>query len=95
VKEVIDITEGYLTREEFPHVYNRCSDAIHSHPFFEKGFDYKSLEGEIPVWITKFITLLNHHQIQLLNEKQQLWVVMQTAPSGKVHTALMERQDGP
>lgn len=94
VKEVINITEGYLTRDEFPGVYNKCSDVIHSHPFFKGGFDYKSLESDIPVWITKIITLLNHHQIQLLNERQQLWVVMQGSTEGKVHTALMELDSG-
>jgi hypothetical protein len=91
VKEVINIPDGYLSRKEFPLIYNKCSDAIHSHPFFKDGFDYNSLETEIPIWIKKIITLLNHHQIQLLNEKQQLWVVMHAAPDGKVHTALMER----
>ena len=90
-KEVINISEGYLSREEFPKIYNKCSDVIHSHPFFKGGFDYNSLEKDIPIWIKKIITLLNHHQIQLLNEKQQLWVVMHAAPDGKVHTALMER----
>jgi hypothetical protein len=92
VKEVIDIKEGYLTREEFPVVYNKCSDVIHSHPFFKGGFDYKSLESDIPIWITKIMTLLNHHQIQLLKEKEQLWVVMRS-PDGNVHTALMEQLD--
>jgi len=89
VKKIIDITEEYLTREEFPVVYDQCSGVIHSHPF-KMGFECKSLESEIRIWITKIITLLNHHQIQLLNEKQQLWVVMHTAPDGNVHTAIME-----
>jgi hypothetical protein len=89
VKSVISITEDYLTREEFPVVYGACSSVIHSHPF-KKGFECKSLESEIRIWITKIITLLNHHQIQLLNKKQQLWVVMHTAPDGNVHTALAE-----
>ena len=93
VKDVTNILEGYLTREEFPKIYKKCSDTIHSHPFFKENFDYKTLENDIPIWINKIITLLNHHQIQLLNEKQQLWVVMQAASDGKVHTALMERLD--
>ncbi len=92
LKGLTDVTEEYLTREEFPAVYNKCSDVIHSHPFFTGTFDYKLLERNIPIWITKIIALLNHHQIQLLNDKEQLWVVMHTAPEGKVHTALMVRR---
>jgi hypothetical protein len=93
VKEVINISDGYLSRNEFPTIYKKCSDAIHSHPFFKGGFDYSILENDIPIWIKKIITLLNHHQIQLLNENQQLWVVMHATSDGKVHTALMERLD--
>jgi hypothetical protein len=91
VKEVIDVSEGYLSREEFPSVYNKCSDVIHSHPFYAGGFDYLTLENDIPIWIRKIRTLLNHHQIQLLNEKEQLWIIMKADSDGKVHTALMER----
>jgi hypothetical protein len=94
-KGIVSIIEGYLTRDEFPDVYNRCSEAIHSHPFVKGGFNYEQLEKDIPIWITKITMLLNIHQIQLLNEKEQLWVVMHTAPNGQVHTALMERVDNP
>lgn len=55
IKEVINITEGYLKREEFPGVYKKCSDAIHSHPFFKGSFDYNSLERErIPINLLSF-----------------------------------------
>lgn len=95
IVDVYPITEDYLTRAEFPGVYDQCSDAIHSHPFFKSGFDYKSLERDIPVWITKVMALLNCHEIQLLNEKQMLRVAMKVPPDGKVQTALMERIDNP
>ena len=67
VKEVVSITEGYLTRDEFPDVYNKCSEAIHSHPFIKGGFNYEQFEKDIPIWITKITVLLNNHLIQLLN----------------------------
>jgi hypothetical protein len=76
-----------------PDIYNKCSEAIHSHPFNKGGFKYASYERNIPIWIKKITTLLNHHQIQLLNEKQQLWVIMKGVRDGKVHTALMEQID--
>jgi hypothetical protein len=37
LKGLTDIAEEYLTREDFPVVYNKCSDAIHSHPFFKEA----------------------------------------------------------
>jgi hypothetical protein len=93
VKELIPIKDGFLTRTEFPDVYDRCSKAIHAANPFGNAIDYPSLEKDIPAWMKKIIMLLNHHQIQLLNEKQMLWVLMEAKTDGRVHSYIFERKD--
>ena len=93
VIEVKPIKDGFLTREEFPDIYNECSKAIHTVNPFGTMINYSSLERNVPAWINKIKTLLNHHQIQLLNEKTQLWVLMQANTDGRVHAFLFERMD--
>jgi len=93
VQEVVRITTGYLTRTDFSGIYDDCSDAIHIGNLLDHTTDYASLEKNIPCWISKIVTLLDHHQIQLLNEKQQLWVIMKGKDDNRVHVHLMERRD--
>ena len=41
-------------------------------------------------WLAKIICLLNHHQLQLVDTKLQIWVLMNAKGSGKVHATLFE-----
>jgi len=95
VTRVDPVKDGFLTRDEFPDVYNLCSEAIHAANPFGNTIDYAILEKQIPLWIGKLKTLLNHHQIQLLNEKQMLWVMMQANTDHRVHAFIFERVDDP
>jgi hypothetical protein len=89
----VDISEGYLTREDFVNVYDRCSEILHAANPFGDGIDYAPIEQSIPIWLSKIKTLLDHHQIQLLNEKEQLWVLMEAKSDKKVHAYIFERID--
>lgn len=93
VIEVVALEKGFLTRQEFPDVYDQCSKAIHAANPFGTAIDYKALESSIPVWMKKIKKLLNHHQIQLLNEMQMLWVLMQAREDNRVHAWIFQRLD--
>jgi hypothetical protein len=84
---------GYLTREEFPRIYGQCSDFLHaSNPYSSDQPDLEKTRECFKVWLEKVVGLLNHHTIQLLNERLQLWVIMQTqSHDDKVTAAEMER----
>jgi hypothetical protein len=92
VIEVVPITDGYLTREEFPEVYDACSKALHAANPYGDEIEYASLERSIPIWLSKITKLLNHHQIQLLDKNQQLWVIMK-GKDDKPHTYIFARVD--
>jgi len=87
-----DIDEGYLTRDEFCHVYDECSGHLHAYnPYSFQGSDLDELRARFGEWKDKIVALLNHHQVQLVDDPRQLWVLMQSKDDGKIHVAEMLR----
>lgn len=92
VVETINITDGYLTMEDFDNVYNECSEMLHSkNPYNKKTPDLEKLKEKFVDWNSKIITLLSHHQVQLYQSDLQLWVLMQAKEDGRVHVATMKK----
>jgi len=93
VVEVKKLKGGYLTKDEFSDVYDKCSEVIHSSNPYGTQTDYSEFEKLIPEWNLKITNLLNHHQIQLIDSKYQLWVLMQSKDDGRVHAFTFQRVD--
>lgn len=89
--KLVRIEKGYLTRSDFEAIYDRCSDIIHAENPFKNRKNIDDFIEIIPKWIEKIIKLLNHHTIQLPNNKFQFWVIMQGKTDGKVHVTLFEK----
>ncbi|PKN39187.1 MAG: hypothetical protein CVU62_03030 [Deltaproteobacteria bacterium HGW-Deltaproteobacteria-2] len=89
VSELILIESGFLTKEEFPYVYDKCSEVIHSSNPYGSLVNLDEFDNLVPEWNAKIIKLLNHHQIQLIDSHLQLWVLMKSKDDGKVHVSLM------
>lgn len=85
------IESGYLTKDEFPDVYNKCSEVIHSSNPYGTQTDYRELEKLIPEWKTKIMHLLNHHEIQLIDRDYHLKVMMKSKNDGRVHAFTFQR----
>lgn len=78
------VTTPYLTTDELLKLYAECGDRLHrgsmrtiDRPFSPHDFN------KIAEWDKKITTLLSHHQIQLLNPKYQMWVIMQASDDGR------------
>jgi hypothetical protein len=84
------VESGYLTKEEFPDVYDKCSEVLHSSNPYGIRIKYGEFEKLIPEWQSKIMRLLNFHVIQLIDSKLQLWVLMHTEKDRKVHAYLFE-----
>ena len=94
VVEVKSIMSGHLTRTDYEELYDKCSDILHaSNPFSTAQQEIQSFLDSVPEWVEKIRVLLNHHQMQLIDEKSQLWVLMQAKDDGKVHVYEFERLD--
>lgn len=48
-----DVEEGYLTKEEFIKVYEKCGRILHAENPLGNGIDYKYYEKNIPLWMNK------------------------------------------
>lgn len=87
------LTNGFLTKEEFPSVYNKCSEIIHSSNPYGFIISYEDFDKLIPEWTKKIKRLLSHHQIQLIDNQYQLWVLMESKDDGKVKTSIFQKID--
>ncbi|MCY4382030.1 MAG: hypothetical protein OXE44_02640 [Nitrospinae bacterium] len=94
VVEAIPITSGYLSRADYEDLYDECSEILHaSNPFSSVQQEVQSFLDNTPEWMQKIRVLLNHHQVQLIDKRVQLWVLMKAKSDGKVHVYEFMRID--
>ena len=81
------IESGYLKKEEFIILYDRCSSILHANnPFSEgKGDMQMFLSKEAPEWMDKIIVLLDHHHIQPIGDDRMYIVIMEHKKDRNVH----------
>lgn len=94
VVEAKPITTGYLSRSDYEGLYDECSEILHaSNPFSSQQQEIQSFLENTPEWMQKIKVLLNHHHVQLIDERVQLWVLMKAKSDGKVHVYEFMRID--
>jgi hypothetical protein len=91
VLRVEPVNEGYLSRDELVGVYDTCSEMLHSKNPFGPPKDFEGVARSISIWLGRIMTLLNHHQIQLIRPDLQLWVLMRETTDGRVHGFIMKK----
>jgi hypothetical protein len=64
-----DITEGYLTKDKFLKVYEKCGKIMHADNPYGAQTDYGYYERSIPLWMEEIRVLLNSHTIRLINDE--------------------------
>lgn len=87
-----EIKSGFLTRIDFETIFDRCGGLLHAENPFANSKDINNFLKIVPSWMNKIITLLNHHQIQLVKDDLQFWVVMRANTDEKVQVTLFQRQ---
>ena len=101
IHNFVNRTDGFLTREEYVDVYDKCGKLLHSESPFSSDKDsealYKLYETYIPAWCQKIIGLLNTHLIYIADGKTMLYITMQTDtgdfPSGNVFQQVYNMAD--
>lgn len=83
--DLVPITDGYLTQEDFIHIYKKCGGMLHAaNPYGSKtGFHF--FEKSLPVWRAKLIRLLNCHEVHLFGETSFWLMHMQENGDNEVH----------
>ena len=92
----IPIKSGYLTKEEFIMLYDKCSSFLHVDNSFSSSKNNKEnmqnfLFNKIPKWMTKINVLLNHHYVHPIDDNKMYIVVMAAGEDKKVQIAEFRR----
>jgi len=96
--DLIDMEEGFLTKNEFILIYNSLGDILHSRNPFSMPPDYGQFKSLISDTIGKIINLLNIHQIRLYKSQDFLLIHMKEDRDDRVHAYIFapvnESEDG-
>ena len=83
--DLIEIKDGFLTKEDFISVYNALSDVLHAKNPFALQTDCGRFKDCIAETTGKTIALLNTHQIRLYKSPNFLLVHMKEERDVMVH----------
>ena len=85
VKHLLDVTEGYLTQDEFVFLYDACSEVLHTWNPYRPGPRVVDTQRPMAEWVQRIQRLLDLHYIRLAGE-DGVWVIQMHHPEdGKVH----------
>ena len=90
-----DKKEGFLTKEEFLKLYEKCGAIMHAGNPYGSRVDYGYYERNIKGWFGKIIGLLNSHTIRLLKDPNLYLVHMKEQRDDKVHHYVFAPTGGP
>jgi len=85
VNDLVNVKSGYLTKDKFIKVYEKCGKILHAdNPFGSKtAFEY--YDKQIPIWLNEIMSLLNNHIISLLNDEKMYVIHMKEDRDDRAH----------
>ena len=84
--DLVDISEGFLTKEEFVEIYDKCGKILHTDNPFGSKADLNEYEKQITSWMGKIKILLNSHVIKLLDDDNLYLIHMKEKRDNSVHS---------
>jgi hypothetical protein len=78
-------TDGFLTKEDFLKLYEKCGKIMHAGNPYGTQVDYAYYEKSIQDWLTKITGLLNSHLIKLVNDPNLYLIHMKEDRDELVH----------
>lgn len=91
IYDLVPLTEGFLTKEEFVQIYEKCGGILHAQNPFSSQKDIDMINALFPVWITKICVLLNEHIMTLTNSNIMLVAMMKRADNGLPQAVIFEQ----
>lgn len=85
-----NVTDGFLTEEEFAFLYDKCSDALHEWNPFRPEPRRIELQRHISDWADRIERLLTLHYVQLVDQDDVLLVQLNASSDGKAHVYLAQ-----
>lgn len=94
MNDLVDVTEGFLTKEQFVEAYDRCGEILHAKNPFLGQQDYASFDRLVSLWMEKIKCLLNCHKIQPIDADYFLLVHMKEDRDDRVHAYTFAKMSG-
>lgn len=95
VKQLGDVSDGFLTQDDFITLYDVCSQVIHTRNPYKLGDWVINTGRPLSEWANRLKRLLDVHYIHL-SGVPGLWLIQMVHPhDGKVHVFSCEPVDGP
>ena len=91
INDLQNKTTGFLTREDFVRVYEKCGKLMHANNPFGSQTDLDYYEAKIPEWENLIIGLLNCHIIHLKGVEDFYIIHMHEEGRDDVHGYFFER----
>lgn len=91
--EWIEIESGYLTREEFVKIYEKCGGMMHAQNPFACEKPLKEIKSCFPEWLTKICILLDHHHISLVGGEVLVAAILKRKDNGLPQATIFKRTD--
>ena len=87
IGELIDRPDtDWMTREEFKEIYGKLGGILHARNPLGSKIDYEYFEDTVPKWQGKYMNLLAHHKISVVEDGMMYIVRMNAVPSDKTET---------
>ena len=84
-KHFEQISDGYLTQEDFVTLYDLCSECMHTWNPFTKKERHINFKISVSEWVSRLELLLKLHLMQFV-DRDEIWVVeMENVNDGRVH----------
>ena len=88
--ELKHVENGYLTKEELIRIYEICGGMMHAQNPFSVVKPVEDLQRKFPVWLTKIVRLLNHHEITLIGGELMVVALMERDDNGLPQAVIFE-----
>ncbi len=92
--ELVEKTDGFLSRGEFSRLYNLCASLMHADNPLSIKTDYRALWEEGPAWESRILELLGCHKVRLVDQGGFCLVHMRGERDGQVHMYEFGRLNG-
>lgn len=90
--EWVKVEEGFLTKEEFVNIYQKCGGMMHAQNPFAGEKPIREIQECFPEWLAKISVLLNHHQITLVGGNLRVVGLMQPKNGDYPQAVLFEKR---
>jgi len=93
VDKLVEVENGYLTKEEFVKIYEKCGGMMHAQNPFASEKPIIEISENFSNWLKKIYNLLNYHKISLFGGEKMLVEIMERTDNGMPYAVLLGKVD--